>query len=393
MGGFAKHMMHPYEYTDFTGNDLINLIESLFSGKIENIKEKLDGFNLMATMNNNGQVVFIRNGSNLNSKNGGFTLDEINKIWEGKEQQIKVFTNAAKIIEQIFSRLGKEFFNPDPFHRKVINCESIIVGQTNIMPYSSNRVAFHGYKLFELIDNTWKEIDDIEGNVDDIYNVSQDIIEAKPRPNLTIHSPEIALKLSSKFVKKIKQLWDKEDLDINTTINDWKWNRFKKFAPKWCNEDYNIFNRICNDDKSVNLKELKKLYPEHIDDLNKLDKDIKKKIISKIMEPLDNLFLLIGNEIIDLLDGFVNSDNKEDIIKILQYNISDMIMLVDINGTKEIDNQLKKSLKRLKALNNKYNAAEGIVIVYKNRRMKFTGSFAPINQILGLRFDMNKTNC
>ena len=70
-----------------------------------------------------------------------------------------------------------------------------------------------------------------------------------------------------------------------------------------------------------------------------------------------------------------------------------MIMLVDINGTKEIDNQLKKSLKRLKALNNKYNTAEGIVIVYKNRRMKFTGSFAPINQILGLRFDMEKTNC
>ena len=45
---------------------------------------------------------------------------------------------------------------------------------------------------------------------------------------------------------------------------------------------------------------------------------------------------------------------------------------------------------RLHALGNKYNAAEGIVVMYKGRRMKFTGSFAAINGALGTRFMLEK---
>ena len=39
-GGQAGHMAHPFDYTDFTANDLIDLVDSLFKGKIENLKEK-----------------------------------------------------------------------------------------------------------------------------------------------------------------------------------------------------------------------------------------------------------------------------------------------------------------------------------------------------------------
>ena len=67
-GGQAGHMAHPFDYTDFTANDLIQLVDDLFSGKVEHMKEKLDGFNIIATMNNKGDVVFIRNKSNLNSE-------------------------------------------------------------------------------------------------------------------------------------------------------------------------------------------------------------------------------------------------------------------------------------------------------------------------------------
>ena len=381
MGGFAKHMMHPYEYTEFSANDLVELIDLLFHDKIENIKEKLDGFNLMATMNNEGQVVFIRNSSNLNSENGGFTIDDIKIKWEGKEQQINVFTSAALIIEKIFNKLGKEFFNLDSTHRKVINCECIIKGQTNVIPYISNRVAFHGYKLFELIDNKWIEIKDIEGDVDDIYEIAKGIEEAKPRPNLKISSLENSDILYKKFRKALLRLWKNEGLDYNASIKDWKKQRFKKFAYDWFKEDIDIFNRICNEDKTVNANELKKRYPEHLDEIKKLDKEIRKKITGQIMRPLDNLFLQIGNELIDLLKGFINSDNKEEIIKIIKSNVNDIIKLKN-NST------IQKSVNRLNHLNNKYNAAEGIVVVYKGKRMKFTGSFAPINQILGIRFEL-----
>ena len=43
-------------------------------------------------------------------------------------------------------------------------------------------------------------------------------------------------------------------------------------------------------------------------------------------------------------------------------------------------------MRRLQALGNKYNAAEGIIVMWKGRVMKFTGSFAAINQALRTRF-------
>ena len=49
-GGASGHMKHPYDYTDFTLRDIKGLIRNLFSGKIEDITEKIDGTNIQATM-------------------------------------------------------------------------------------------------------------------------------------------------------------------------------------------------------------------------------------------------------------------------------------------------------------------------------------------------------
>lgn len=389
-GGQAGHMAHPFDYTDFTANDLIDLVDSLFKGKIENLKEKLDGMNLMATMNNNGETVFIRNNTNLNSEKGGMSIQDMIDKWAEKEHQKKVFTQAGKTITMIFNKLGKEFFNPDSTHRKVINCECIIAGKTNIMPYASDRVAFHGYKIYELIDNKWKEVEDVEGHVDDIYKAAEGIDAAKPRPNLVIKSAEEGIKFAEKFTKAISELWSQEGLNNNDSIEEWKKIRYRKFAPDWCKDDNDIFNRMCNDDKSIKAPELKKRYPDHKDEITLLDKDLRKEVVGKIMEPMDNLFLEIGNELIDLLDGFVNSGAKDKIISIIKSDLETTVAEVEKSDSIKAKDTLTKALRRLQALGNKYNAAEGIVIMYKGRRLKMTGSFAPINQALGTRFDLEK---
>ncbi len=397
-GGAGGHMAHPFDYTDFTANDLIDLVDSLFKGKIEDLKEKLDGFNIEATMNNEGQVVFIRNDEERNSEQGGITIEEMYKKWEGKDQQIKVYTTAGRVIEQIFKKFDKEFFNPDPTHRKMYNCECIVSGQTNIMPYASDRVAFHGYKIYEKAICTkkgkfqgkevWQVVEDIEGHVDDIYKAAEGIDKAKPRPNLVIKSAQEGAKFAEQFSKAITKLWKDEGLDNNVSIEDWKKTRFKKFAPVWCKNDEDIFNRLCNADKSINLNVIKKRYPEHKDDIAKLDKEIKGDVVGKIMEPMDNLFLSIGNELIDQLDGFINSGAKDEVIQSLKKDLENTVAEVEKSDSVRAKDKLQRSLQRLQALGNKYNVAEGIVIMYKGRRLKLTGSFAPLNQALGTRFDI-----
>ena len=387
-GGQAGHMAHPFDYTDFSANDLIDLVDSLFKGKIENLKEKLDGFNIMATMNDKGEVVFVRNSGNLNSEKGGMSIDDMVEKWGEREHQKKVFVQSGEIITKIFNKLGKDFFNPDSTHRKLINCECIIAGKTNVMPYATDRVAFHGYKVYELVDGKYKEVEDVEGHVDDIYKAAEGIDAAKPRPNLVIKSAEEGIKFAEKFTKAILKLWEDEGLKSDVSIEEWKKIRYKKFAPDWCKDDDDIFNRMCNDDKSVKATELKKRYPEHKDEIAALDKELRKEVVGKIMEPMDNLFLAIGNELIDLLDGFVNSGAKDEIIKSLKTDLESTVAEVEKSDSVKAKDKLEKSLNRLKALGDKYNAAEGIVVMYKGRRLKMTGSFAPMNQALGTRFEL-----
>ena len=387
-GGQAGHMAHPFDYTDFTANDLIQLVNDLFSGKVEHMKEKLDGFNIMATMNNKGDVVFIRNKSNLNSENGGMSIQDMMDKWAEKEHQKKVFKQSGDIITTIFKKLGKSFFNPDSTHRKVINCECIVAGKTNILPYASDKVAFHGYQIYELQNGKWNLKEDVEGHVDDLYKAAEGIDAAKPRQDLVIRSLQDGIKFAEKFNKEIVKLWNDEGLNMDKSVEDWKHVRFKKFAPEWCREDDDIFNRICNDDKSVNATELKKRYPEHKDDIAQLEKSIKKEVVGNIMEPMDTLFLSIGNELIDLLDGFINSGTKDKVITTLKQDLESTIDAVEKSNSDKAKDKLQTAMRRLQKLNDKFNVAEGIVIMYKGRRMKFTGSFAALNQALGTRFEL-----
>ena len=165
-GGAGGHMAHPIDYTDFTGEELIQLVTDLFSGKIETMKEKLDGMNISATMNDKGDVVFVRNNSERNSPEGGLSIEDMSVKWAEKEHQKKVYTQSGKIITEIFSKLPVKYFNPEPGVRKIINCECIIEGKTNVMLYASDRVAFHGYKIYNLTDKldkngnkSWVEVD------------------------------------------------------------------------------------------------------------------------------------------------------------------------------------------------------------------------------------------
>ena len=386
-GGAGGHMAHPYDYVDFSGNDLIEFIESLFGGKIEHMKEKLDGFNLSATMNNKGEVVFIRNNKDRDSENGGMSLEDMAEKWAEKEQQKKVYLKAGKTITEIFSKVDKKYFNPDSTHRKIINCECLIAGKTNNIAYASDRVAFHGYMLYEWNGEKWIMQEDVEGHVEELYKAAEGIDEAKPRPDLVIKSTQEAAKLCEKFKKEIVKLWKNEKLDLSATIDDWKHIRYKKFAGDWMKEDDDIYNRLFNDNKSVSLTAIKKRYPEQKEELAKLDKEIREELLDKVNTPLTNLFLQIGNETIDILDGFVNSKAKDSTLETLRDDMSKTIQFITKSGNEKDQKTLMKSLEKLKMLGDKYNVAEGVVIMWKGRRMKLTGSFAPLNQALGLRFN------
>lgn len=389
-GGAAGHMAHPIDYIEFTANDLKQLISDLFLGKIEDITEKIDGTNIQATMNHDGEVVFIRNNGDLNSDKGGMSIEDMAVKWADKPNVAQTFIKAGEIIKIVFDKIGKKFFNPDPGTRRIVNCECVKEGITNIIPYASSQVAFHDIWIYKLDNGKWVKNDITKAGLDKLEKACENIDNAKPTPKVIINLVDDANDLIDKYHKMIDDLFD-NDMDIS--INDWKYKKFEQLLNSkwsWIKENPQgmtiLFDRWFNCNKKVNIRELKKMYVDHVDEINTIEKSsLYKEVTDEITEPLETIFLKLGNDIIKLCKGLLNDAKNDKVVNQLQKDMQDVIKDVQSNGSPETQAKLIKQLKRLERLggDSSINPAEGIVFKYKDKLMKLTGSFAPINQVLG----------
>lgn len=392
-GGAAGHMSHIYDYTELTLRDVKGLIRNLFSGKIE-ATEKLDGMNIQCTMNNDGNVVFIRNKGNLNSLKGGMDADDVAANWEGKESIAKVYMSAYETIEKVFKKIGKKFFNPDKNTKILANCECITAGRTNILLYASDQVDFHNLWVYKRNDeNSQWEKDDVTTNgIEVLEKACEDIDGAQLTPKVIIRVTEKSKKILVDYIKEIDRVFKDAGCSEKSTIDDYKHARFEAICNdkhRWITSSeegmHALYNRWFNDDKSVKLTMIRKMYADYADELANVDY---KKIVGSCMRPLDTFFSKLGNAVISLCDGIANAGIESSVTDRLSNDLEEIVTEIRTNGSNELKNKLSVQLDRLAQLGNKLNATEGIVFKYKDRLMKITGSFACVNQILGMRFKM-----
>lgn len=396
-GGASGHMSHIYDYGELTLRDVKGIIRRLFSGKVEDITEKLDGMNIQCTMNNDGDVVFVRNKGDLNSSTGGMSADDMAAKWAGKERIANVYLTAADTIEKVFKKIGKRFFNPDKNTKILANCECITAGKTNILMYSSAQVDFHNLWVYTREDENseWKKSDVTKDGIDVLEKACEDIDGAQLTPRVTIKVTEKSGELLVKYIKEIDAIFKEAGCKESSTIDDYKKSRFNNVCEnkyKWITADKEgqsiLFNRWFNSDTSVKITEIRKMYPDNVNDLNEADKVDSKKIVGDCMRPLDTFFSKFGNSIIALCDGMVNAGAEAAVIKELRNDLEETVAAIKASGSAELNDKLTVQLNRLAELGDQLNASEGIVFKYGDKFMKATGSFAALNQALGLRFKL-----
>ena len=395
-GGASGHMKHPYDYTDFTLRDLKGLIRNLFSGKIEDITEKIDGTNIQATMNKQGQVVFIRNQGDLNSELGGMTIDDMANKWKYKPGTAKTFLTAGALITKVFEKIGPNFFNPSDHKKLVCNCECVIEGKTNILYYASSQVDFHDIWVYEKgEDGKWKNTDVTKDGLDKIQKACEDIDGAQITPKVIVQVKDDSEKILVEYIKKIDKIFKDAGCNEKSTVEDWKFARFLKYCKEgaeWTDfvlksdEGAKIlYNRWFNGDKSLDIKKLiKNYYADEERNVRAVDAKEYKKWVADVMEPLDNFFIELGNDIIELCDGILNADNKAEIVKQLKDDLQDAVDTVRTEGDDDANQKMTHQLERLEGMG--LNSSEGIVFRYKGKLMKCTGSFTALNAAIGLAY-------
>ena len=124
-----------------------------------------------------------------------------------------------------------------------------------------------------------------------------------------------------------------------------------------------------------------------------LDKELKEKIraiikdekniLQRAIGPLENIVHDFSVEMLRGLESAFILDNEKE-VKRLKKEVATAIKTIQQSNNEEAIDILKKQMTKLKSIDNVATASEGFVFDYDGATYKFTGYFAPINQILGI---------
>ena len=103
------------------------------------------------------------------------------------------------------------------------------------------------------------------------------------------------------------------------------------------------------------------------------------------MLPFEKLFFELGSVILKNAKGFLAVSPKSTVQK-MKKTLSSAIKTLQKGGDIKKLNKLKQELNKIQAMGgfDSIVPSEGLVFKYKGNYYKFTGAFAPINQITGM---------
>jgi hypothetical protein len=416
-GGAYGHMSNVTDDLNLTFGDFKQIIKKGLQGKLENVSEKLDGQNLMVSWKN-GKLLVARNKGHI--KNKGATalgVKGVKDMFAGRGEIETAFHSAAKDLQNSIKGLSdaqqKKIFNEGEFW---MNLEVIYPATTNVIPYGLNLIVFHGTLQY---DDDGNVVGEGKGSARTLAGMIQQINQHNQK-TFSIAGPQMLTQTKSKdfsarqsyYLSKLNKLQSKYGLSDKHQVGEyyksWWVDYIKKHTPKGFTVPRKVTNGLLKrwvfNDKSYGIRQAKldilgapkklkkgekpkKNVPaeKFYQWVEKTDKQDKKNLAEKIVEPFDHLFMEFGSEILTNVSDIlaVSPDaSAQSIKKELETAISELEKSKD----HKVQSTLQRHLKRIKAAGGiqKLVPSEGIVFAHKGKVFKFTSTFAPANQLLGL---------
>jgi len=403
-GGAYGHMNHPFDDNNLTFSDLKNIIIIGLEGKLnreDKVSEKLDGQNLMISWVD-GKLKAARNKGHL--KNGGKTAPTtagIANMFSGRGNIKKAFVGAMRDLEKSIGSLSdsqkKKIFGNGT---KWMNLEVIYPQTSNIIDYDVAEIVFHGTTEYDKSGRakgySKESARTLQGMIRQVnQNIQKTFKISKPN-FLKMSKVQDFGKKKSTFLNKLNKLQSQYGLKDTDTLGmyhqsfwqEYIFNASKQFNVKLeDNQLVNLTNRWAFFDKSYKIGDIKKDFkdsPKFIDWVLKTDKLDHNKMFKDNIKPFEILFFQVGAEILKNMSGFLAVSPDAAVQKIKKDVDSALKDLQKPDNVQKL-NKLKIQIEKLEAIggSSAIVPSEGLVFKYKGNIYKFTGAFAPINQILG----------
>jgi len=393
-GGAAGHMSHPFDEKDLTFGDFKKIVEAGLQGELnfeEVATEKTDGQNLFATVRN-GVTLFSRNKGQLISP---VDLGGIIKMFEQHEVPLvrETYVFAAKDLNEALPKMkDQSIFNEG---KNFINMELIYSKNPNVIYYERDVLQFHDIKET-----------DGNGNIIGEQKIAGELVsalkevDADVQKTFTIIPPQI-LKLGkdidfeknqSKFIKKIEALRDRYgllDTDSVSRYHEMWWRETIDRNFPDTEQDYKeglLLRWAYGDKKTLNMRSLdKSLGKDKASLIKKFDKEDVKKKYKENIRPFEDLFLELGSIILKNASNFVAANPDKEMQRLHNQIRTEAEAIKKTGGESKIA-RVEAELARLDRIGGIESIipTEGIVFVYKGKTMKLTGTFAAINQLMGI---------
>jgi cytidyltransferase-like protein len=394
-GGLGGHMPHLYENGDLTFSEIKNVFKQASKGQLKGT-EKTDGQNIKLSFDVKTQKALgARNITQI--KSGGLTIEEmINFFADHPNPNLKfAFSDAIKIFEKAVKLLdiNKQIEIFGPSANNWYNAEVMDDRTRNVVNYDARNLLIHrtGHTSYDSTTGKAVEKSDIDQKADmfmrfleKVQNTVSDkrhAILVNPIQNLKALDNKEALR--NAFMA-LDDIMSKYGLSDSSTIND----LLKKDLNTRLKTQLPLEVKSLIIDGTLGIiplkkREVKSQLPKElhgeVDNVIDSLKVLKKEAI----KPLEILITDFAAEMLRTLESIFILDNKKETDRLAK-EVDVAIKAIQSSGKQGDIDFLNRQLDKLKGADTISSAVEGFAFSYKGVIYKFTGKFAPVNQILGL---------
>jgi len=404
-GGAAGHLAHPFEDGDLTFNDMKEMIKRGLVGGLDKeapVTEKLDGQNIAFSFKD-GKIIFGRNKGHVrDSGKNALDVKGITQQFAGRGGIEKAFVGAAEDLQSAISKLTPEqtknmFKNGSKF----MSLEIILPDTQNVIPYGKSVLVMHGTIEYN------KEGEQINRSSTDGEEFAQAVqkVGADKQKTFGIEGPKVIAfsdaeslkyaKLAKEYNSNLNDIANEYGLNSKSKLEDYRnkwWQKKIDSENKELNlnlsskEKQGLVNRWANGDKTFGVKSFNDITKS--DWFRNFETNELQQSQKEMIKPIENIFLNAGAQTLKRVSNFLSTNSPTAAKELKRDTLTAIKAIRDSKDPDKIA-KLQKELERLDSIGlDNLVPSEGVVFMYNGNPYKYTGTFAPINQIQGtFKFD------
>jgi hypothetical protein len=278
-----------------------------------------------------------------------------------------------------------------------MNLEVIYPTSVNVIPYGQALLVFHGTMEFNeegvAIGENGEAARILAGMIKQVNKDVQDNYTIQGPPVVKLPKSTDLSKKRSKYssqITKLQKEFNLKDTDGVANYHQAWWEQWvDKNSPSTLDNKtkMGLVKRWAFMDKKFRLDNKNITDSKTLEWAKKIDKEDQKKISKQNLMKFEQIFLGLGAEVLEFTSSALTV-NPDAAVRDMKKRIDKTIKDVKKSGDPKKIEKLKLELGRLNSIggSKKIVPNEGIVFLYKGNTFKLTGTFASVNQILGIFF-------